>query len=67
MGDISDTSGLARLAAIDHENSSSRLSLRLVAAMDMYAAEGVRNYRAGKSPTLREMGFTELADLLDME
>lgn len=32
----------------------------------MYAAEGVRNYREGKSPNLREMGFTELADLLDM-
>lgn len=66
MTDAFDPSHIARLVAIEHENPDKTLFHRLIAAMDMYAAEGVRNHRAGQSPTLREMGFTELADLLDM-
>lgn len=61
-----DDLGLARLAAIDHEDHDKKFFYRLVAAMDMYAAEGIRNYRSGQGPDLRAMGFTEVADLLGM-
>ncbi|MFF3443665.1 hypothetical protein [Streptosporangium sp. NPDC002721] len=57
-----DRSRFASEAATPHR----RLAEHLVAAMDIYLAEEIRKHRAGEGNSLRETGFTEVADLLGM-
>lgn len=58
--------GLDRSAAMRGPTPAATFEMQLVAAFDEYIAESIENHRRGDGPSLRELGFTKVADVLGM-
>ncbi|MFN2636940.1 MAG: hypothetical protein ABR585_07940 [Gemmatimonadaceae bacterium] len=66
MPEEEDFLGLSRFAQLTGANSRDLFSKQLVASVDLFVADCIRNQRSGQGDGLRAVGLTETADLLDM-